>query len=104
VGKGRNERPSDRRVAAGTRRRAWRNLAFYDEHTWGADTSVSVPDSDDTRTQWNHKANYAHTARSNSNAVRRDAVAEIARHVVQSETDTEASGGASDGSNREEER
>jgi hypothetical protein len=82
LGEAKDERPSDRRMRVETRRRAWRNLLLYDEHTWGADTSISVPRGDDTGTQWNHKANYAHTARSHSNALRRDAVAEIARYVA----------------------
>ncbi|WP_137290843.1 glycoside hydrolase family 38 N-terminal domain-containing protein [Natronorubrum halophilum] len=82
LGDGVDERPTERRTAPGTRRRAWRALALYDEHTWGADTSISVPEGDDTRAQWNHKANYAYTARSHSNALRRDAVAEVARRVV----------------------
>ncbi|WP_312908959.1 hypothetical protein [Natronosalvus caseinilyticus] len=82
LGNGRNERPRYRRVGAGTRERAWRNLAYYDEHTWGADTAISDPQSEDTRTQWNHKAQYAHSARNDSNALRRDAVAEVARYVL----------------------
>lgn len=82
LGGGADERPPERRAEGGTRRRAWRALQRYDEHTWGADTSISVPEGDDARTQWNHKANYAHTARSHSNMLRRDAVAEIATHVV----------------------
>ncbi|MDL5363166.1 hypothetical protein [Halalkalicoccus sp. NIPERK01] len=82
LGDGKEERPPERRTKPGTRRRAWRRLALYDEHTWGADTSISVPEGDDTRTQWSHKAHCAHAARTHSNALRRDAVAEIARHVV----------------------
>lgn len=82
LGDGKGERPPERRTEQETRQRAWCQLALYDEHTWGADTSISVPEGDDTRTQWNHKANYAHAARSHSNALQRDAVAEIARHIV----------------------
>lgn len=99
LGELKKERAPERRAEQGTRARAWRQLALYDEHTWGADTSISVPEGDDTRAQWNHKANYAHTARSHSNALRRDAVAEFARHVV-----TREESGAKDEGGTDDER
>lgn len=83
VGSGQTERPAHRRSDRGTRQRAWRNLAYYDEHTWGADTAISDPRSEDTRTQWNHKAQYAHAARSHSKALQRDALAEVARYALE---------------------
>ncbi|MBA3276624.1 MAG: hypothetical protein H0T72_12605, partial [Chloroflexia bacterium] len=70
-----------RHAAPGTRERAWHALHLWDEHTWGADCSIRQPDDEDTATQWNHKASYAHTARSLSTMLARDAVAEVARHV-----------------------
>jgi hypothetical protein len=72
------ERPTD----PATRDRAWWALHFYDEHTWGADTSTSVPDSEDVASQWNHKAHQAYEARSLSRMTRRDRVAELARRAV----------------------
>lgn len=41
---------------------AWRNVIFYNEHTWGAWCSVSQPDSEQTREQWARKAAFAHGA------------------------------------------
>jgi hypothetical protein len=73
---------ADRRSDPGQRGRAWWNLLYYDEHTWGADISVDAPEAPDTRAQWNHKANMAHEARSLSLMEQRDAVAELARRVA----------------------
>ncbi len=41
---------------------AWRNCMLYDEHTWGAHCSVSQPESDFTKAQWEIKAQFAHDA------------------------------------------
>jgi alpha-mannosidase len=71
-----------RHAPAGTRERAWRALFLWDEHTWGADVSCSHPDDPDTRVQWAHKAAYAYEARSLSQLLLRDAVAELARRVA----------------------
>ena len=38
---------------------AWRNVVLYDEHTWGAHTSISQPDSPFTRSQWAVKQRFA---------------------------------------------
>ncbi len=70
-----------RRAEDGTRAGAWRALHLWDEHTWGADCSVGLPDNEDTITQWHHKASYAYTARSLSLMLSRDAVAELARCI-----------------------
>ena len=66
---------------------AWDNLIFWDEHTWGADIAVSRPDSDDTASQWNHKAHYAYQARSLSLLLQRDALAALARQVERASAD-----------------
>lgn len=63
------------------RERAYWNLHFWDEHTWGADTAVRLSDDEDTHSQWHHKANYAYQARSLSSLLQRDAVADFARLV-----------------------
>jgi alpha-mannosidase len=70
------------------RESAWDALTLWDEHTWGADIALGNPQSEDTATQWHHKANYAYTARSLSLMLQRDALADLARHVTRaSETD-----------------
>jgi alpha-mannosidase len=63
------------------RKNAWHNLNFWDEHTWGADASIRLPNNDDTRTQWNHKADYAHKARSLSTLLQRDAIGDFSQQV-----------------------
>ena len=40
-------------------RAAWKNVMFYDEHTWGAHNSVSQPDREFVTRQWEVKENYA---------------------------------------------
>ena len=40
-------------------RGAWRNVMFYDEHTWGAHNSVSQPDREFVQRQWEIKESYA---------------------------------------------
>ncbi|MBS3933163.1 MAG: hypothetical protein KGZ35_02315 [Truepera sp.] len=60
---------------------AYWNLHLWDEHTWGADISIRQPESEDTHSQWYHKASYAYTARSLSRLLRRDALADFAQLV-----------------------
>ncbi len=69
------------RTMAQYREEAWKALNLWDEHTWGADLSLRAPESEDTVTQWYHKAQYAYLARSLSQMLQRDAVADLARHV-----------------------
>jgi len=38
---------------------AWKNVMFYDEHTWGAHNSVSQPDREFVTRQWEIKESYA---------------------------------------------
>ena len=66
---------------------AWDALHLWDEHTWGADCSISGPESDDAYAQWYHKANYAYQARSLSLMLARDALAELATHAQRDEDD-----------------
>jgi alpha-mannosidase len=40
-------------------RDAWKNVLFYDEHTWGANVSVRQPDRNFTTQQWEFKRAYA---------------------------------------------
>lgn len=81
-------RKPTQRSAPGTRANAWTNLMLFDEHTWGADTAVSAPTSEDTVSQWNHKANYAYSARSQSLMRHRDALAQLSKHVQRTGGDT----------------
>ncbi len=48
---------------------AWRNSMLYDEHTWGAHCSISQPESEFTKGQWEIKARFAHDAHRQSNAL-----------------------------------
>jgi len=46
------------RQRAALRRAAWRDLLLFAEHTWGADVSVSDPDSRQTVAQWAYKRRF----------------------------------------------
>ena len=48
---------------------AWKDVALYSEHTWGAYNSVSQPDLDFVKTQWKYKQAYALEADSLSRAL-----------------------------------
>ncbi|MCS7220843.1 MAG: hypothetical protein RML36_13910 [Anaerolineae bacterium] len=69
------------------RQEAWDQLLLWDEHTWGADISVSRPDAEDTAAQWSHKAHFAYQARSLSLLLQRDALAALARQVQRAAPD-----------------
>lgn len=79
--------PWSRKAFSRHRKQAWHQLNFWDEHTWGADISIRVPDNDDTRTQWSHKADYAHKARSLSTLLQREALADFAQNVTRDRED-----------------
>lgn len=42
--------------------RVYESMTLYDEHTWGAFSSIDAPGSLFTRAQWNRKANFAYDA------------------------------------------
>lgn len=69
------------------RNKAWQHLNFWDEHTWGADASIGLPNNDDSRTQWYHKAAYAHKARSLSTLLQRESLGDFAQHVTRHRED-----------------
>lgn len=41
---------------------AWKQLLFYDEHSWGSYHSVTEPDRAIVRDEWNYKKNFAEAA------------------------------------------
>jgi alpha-mannosidase len=53
---------------------AWREVLLYSEHTWGADCSVTAPESKKTREQWAIKASYVTNADSQSRALLAEAL------------------------------
>jgi hypothetical protein len=82
LGDPKDERDPTRRSDRGARDEAWEAVRQFDEHTWGMDLSVSEPDSEDARSGWHGKARYAYEAKAESQLLRRDGVAELARHVA----------------------
>ncbi|MGC8669129.1 MAG: polysaccharide lyase family protein [Chthonomonadales bacterium] len=56
----------------------WRNLLFYDEHTWGAWCSISQPQSEQTVKQWAFKAAFAHRAAQEASQREAQAVGRLA--------------------------
>lgn len=42
--------------------KTYEHATLYDEHTWGAYTSIEAPQALFSKAQWNHKAGYAYTA------------------------------------------
>src|SRR5439155_424825 len=52
----RDDEATARRAGRASERQAmWRDLLLFGEHTWGADVSVSAPDSRQTVAQWLYK-------------------------------------------------
>jgi hypothetical protein len=54
------------------------NAILYDEHTWGAFSSIAAPDSLFTRAQWNRKASFAYSAAMEAHGVLARAVHAVA--------------------------
>jgi hypothetical protein len=50
--------PERRRARAELRAAMWRDLLLFGEHTWGADVSVSAPQSRQTVAQWEYKRRF----------------------------------------------
>lgn len=55
--------------ATATRELAWRAVLLWNEHTWGADRSISEPDGPETIAQWTLKRQFAFDADSLSRAL-----------------------------------
>lgn len=54
---------------------AWRNVLLYSEHTWGADCSISQPESQKTKEQWEIKKGYVVHANEQSRTLVQSALA-----------------------------
>jgi len=67
-------------------REAWENALLFDEHTWGADTSVVYPFGQAARSQLNQKLNFAYRARSLAQLVRLEAIDRIAHSLKTKES------------------
>ncbi|WP_276353036.1 glycoside hydrolase family 38 C-terminal domain-containing protein [Cohnella caldifontis] len=57
---------------------AYESMTLYDEHTWGAFSSIESPNGLFTRSQWNKKANYAYQAAAEAH----DILARAARRLA----------------------
>ncbi len=55
---------------------AWQHVLLYSEHTWGADCSVTNPESQKTKEQWEIKKSYADIANQLSNDLLKTALPE----------------------------
>lgn len=49
--------------------KAWKNIALFSEHTWGAFNSISDPDNENVKAQWHYKQQYAIIADSMTTAL-----------------------------------
>jgi hypothetical protein len=59
-------------------KRLWNNMVLYDEHTWGADRSVSDPKSQETAEQWAVKEGFATQAKKDVDYVLRRGLGALA--------------------------
>ena len=62
-------------------KRLWYNMVLYDEHTWGADRSVSNPKSQETLGQWAVKEAFAVQAKQDVDYVLRRGLAALADSI-----------------------
>ncbi|WP_438479270.1 glycosyl hydrolase-related protein [Oleiharenicola lentus] len=68
-------------------RAAWRDVLFYDEHTWGANRSITQPDRDIVRGQWDFKQAFAQRGHLASRALWLGGMDRLARQIsVQGQT------------------
>jgi hypothetical protein len=49
--------------------KAWNGAILYDEHTWGAATSIDQPDDRTVQIEWNHKSRFAINASIQANGL-----------------------------------
>ena len=62
-------------------KRLWNNMVLYDEHTWGADRSISNPKSREATEQWAFKEAFATEAKKDVDYVLRRGLAALADYI-----------------------
>jgi hypothetical protein len=62
---------------------AYEHMLLFDEHTWGVSGSVSDPDSEQTRVQWEWKRQQAVSARARADALRQGAIRTLTGYLPQ---------------------
>ncbi|HOC68618.1 MAG TPA: polysaccharide lyase family protein [Candidatus Hydrogenedentes bacterium] len=60
-------------VTPGGSAEVWKNIIYYDEHTWGSAVSISDPTNPQSTGQWTRKAAFAQKALDGGRAAERDA-------------------------------